>query len=42
MLSRTMHDIRYSPKRDEMYVTNPFSQAVLAFRGSAAGECPCG
>ena len=38
MLSRTMHDIRYSPKRDEMYVTNPFSQAVLAFRGSAAGD----
>ena len=40
-LSRTMHDIRYSAKRDEIYVTNPFSQAILAFRGSAnGGEAP--
>jgi hypothetical protein len=37
-LSRTMHDIRYSAKRDEIYVTNPFAQAILAFRGSAKGE----
>ncbi|MBI2816683.1 MAG: hypothetical protein HYX72_07070 [Acidobacteria bacterium] len=40
-LSRTMHDIRYSAKRDEIYVTNPFGQAVLAFRGTAsANEAP--
>lgn len=39
-LSRTMHDIRYSAKRDEIYVTNPFAQAILAFRGSASGEEP--
>ena len=39
-LSRTMHDIRYSAKRDEIYVTNPFAQAILAFRGSATGEEP--
>ncbi len=37
-LSRTMHDIRYSAKRDEIYVTNPFAQAILAFRGTAKGE----
>ena len=37
-LSRTMHDIRYSEKRDEIYVANPFAQAVLTFRGSATGE----
>src|SRR5581483_8585288 len=36
-----MHDIRYSAKRDEIYVTNPFAQAILAFRGSAgANEAP--
>jgi hypothetical protein len=38
LLSRTMHDIRYSHKRDEMYVTNPFGQAVLTFRAAAAGD----
>ena len=38
LLSRTMHDIRYSHKRDEMYVTNPFGQAVLTFRGAALGD----
>jgi hypothetical protein len=37
-LSRTMHDIRYSPKRDEIYVTNPFAQALLTFAGDAAGD----
>ena len=37
-LSRTMHDIRYSAKRDEIYVTNPFAQAILAFRGSATSD----
>jgi hypothetical protein len=39
-LSRTMHDIRYSHKRDEMYVTNPFAQAILAFSGNSAGDKP--
>ncbi|HWP84491.1 MAG TPA: hypothetical protein VNN17_04840 [Terriglobia bacterium] len=39
-LSRTMHDIRYSHKRDEMYVTNPFAQAILAFSGDSAGSKP--
>ena len=37
-LSRTMHDIRYSESRDEIFVTNPFAQAILAFRGSSTGE----
>jgi hypothetical protein len=34
-LSRTMHDIRYNDKRDEIYVTNPFAQAILAFKGDS-------
>ena len=37
-LARTMHDIRYNEKRDEIYVTNPFAQAILTFRGDADGE----
>ncbi|HWP85310.1 MAG TPA: hypothetical protein VNN17_08985 [Terriglobia bacterium] len=37
-LSRTMHDIRYNEKRDEILVTNPFAQAVLIFRGDANGQ----
>ena len=37
-LSRTMHDIRYNEARDEFYVTNPFAQAVLTFRGGANGQ----
>jgi hypothetical protein len=37
-LSRTMHSIRYSEKRDEFYVTNPFAQAILTFRGGANGQ----
>jgi hypothetical protein len=37
-LSRTMHDIRYDPVHDEMLVTNPFSRAILVFRGGADGE----
>src|SRR5579885_287219 len=40
LLSRTMHDIRYDAVHDEIYVTNPFAQAILAFRGSANGEEP--
>jgi hypothetical protein len=38
LLSRTMHDIRYNEVRDEMYVTNPFAQAILTFRGTAQGD----
>ena len=37
-LSRTMHDIRYNETRDEMYVGNPFAQAILTFRGGANGQ----
>jgi hypothetical protein len=40
LLGRTMHDIRYDAVHDEFFVTNPFAQAVLAFRGSANGEEP--
>jgi hypothetical protein len=39
-LSRTMHDIRYSASRDEIFVTNPFAQAILAFRGDVDGNQP--
>jgi hypothetical protein len=38
LLSRTMHDIRYDAVNDEMYVTNPFAQAIMVFRGGANGE----
>jgi len=38
LLSRTMHDIRYDAVHDEIFVGNPFAQAVLTFRGSASGE----
>ncbi len=38
LLSRTMHDIRYDALHDEIFVTNPFAQAVLVFRGGADGE----
>lgn len=37
-LSRTMHDIRYDAVHDEFFVTNPFAQAILTFRGAANGE----
>ncbi|MBI4463286.1 MAG: hypothetical protein HY647_01155 [Acidobacteria bacterium] len=37
-LARTMHDIRHDPVNDEIFVTNPFSQAILVFRGDADGE----
>jgi hypothetical protein len=40
LLGRTMHDIRYDAVHDEFFVTNPFAQAVLVFRGSAVGEEP--
>jgi len=38
LLSRTMHDIRYDAVHDEIFVNNPFAQAILVFRGSAQGE----
>ena len=37
-LSRTMHDVRYDAKNDEIFVTNPYAQAVLVFRGAAQGN----
>jgi hypothetical protein len=40
LLSRTMHDIRYNEKRDEMAVTNPFAQAILTYKGDADGQAP--
>ncbi len=40
MLSRTMHDIRYNPVRDEFVVANPFANAILTFRGGATGQEP--
>lgn len=33
-----MHDIRYDAIHDEFFVTNPFAQAILIFRGNANGE----
>lgn len=33
-----MHDIRYSASRDEFFVTNPFAQSILAFRGDSDGN----
>ncbi len=33
-----MHDIRYDAIHDELFVTNPFAKAILAFRGGANGE----
>lgn len=33
-----MHDIRYDEVHDEIFVGNPFGQAILAFRGSASGN----
>ena len=36
-----MHDIRYDAVHDEIFVNNPFAQAILVFRGSAQGtEAP--
>jgi DNA-binding beta-propeller fold protein YncE len=37
-LSRTMHDIRYNAVDDEILVPNPFSNAILTFRGGANGQ----
>ena len=33
-----MHDIRYNPINDEILVPNPFSNAILTFRGGADGQ----
>lgn len=38
LLSRTMHDIRYNEVRDEIYVANPFAQALLTFRGDTDAQ----
>src|SRR5438034_511029 len=35
-----MHDIRYDAIHDEIFVNNPFAQAILVFRGAAQGEEP--
>jgi DNA-binding beta-propeller fold protein YncE len=40
LLSRTMHDIRYNSADDEILVPNPFSNAILVFRGGADGQEP--
>ena len=37
-LTRTMHDIRYDAKNDEIFVTNTHAQAILAFRGDVNGD----
>ena len=38
MLTRTMHDMAYDPVRDEIIVPQLFAQAILTFRGDAAGD----
>ena len=38
MLGRTMHGIDYDERRDEIVVPQQFGQAILIFKGSAAGE----
>jgi hypothetical protein len=40
LLGRTMHGIAYDDVHDEVYVTQQFPQAILVFRGAAAGEEP--
>src|SRR2546425_820970 len=35
-----MHDIRYNSVNDEILVPNPFSNAILVFRGGADGQEP--
>jgi hypothetical protein len=37
-LGRTMHGIAYDAARDEVYVPQPFAQALLTFRGAASGD----
>src|SRR4051812_30256346 len=38
MLGRTMHGIDYDEARDEIVVPQQFGQAILIFKGAAAGE----
>jgi hypothetical protein len=38
LLARDIHDIRYDAVHDEIFVTQPRAQAILAFRGGADGE----
>jgi hypothetical protein len=38
LLGRTMHGIDYDEGRDEIVVPQQFGQAILIFKGSAAGE----
>src|SRR5262245_59012234 len=33
-----MHAISYDAVHDELFVSNPFAQAILAFKGEATGE----
>lgn len=40
LLGRDMHDIRYDAIHDEVFVTNARAQAIMVFRGGAAGEEP--
>jgi hypothetical protein len=40
LLGRTMHAIDYGETHDEIILPQPFSQAILTFRGSASGEEP--
>ncbi|MBI2820700.1 MAG: hypothetical protein HYX74_00615 [Acidobacteria bacterium] len=39
-LSRTIHAISYDEIHDEIFVPQPFAQAILTFRGNASGEEP--
>jgi len=39
-LARTVHGIAYDPVRDEIYLSNALADAVLVFRGGAAGSEP--
>lgn len=38
LISRTMHALEYDPIHDELCVNSPLTQAILTFRGGAAGE----
>jgi hypothetical protein len=40
LLGRTMHSVDYDPLHDEVVLPQQFGQAILTFRGDAAGETP--
>ncbi|MBI4464836.1 MAG: hypothetical protein HY647_09055 [Acidobacteria bacterium] len=40
MINRAMHDIWYEEANDEIFIANPFAQAILVFRGGVDGEEP--